>query len=61
MDVRKANAIYKSEKFHNWFDKTKEVILNKIHLMRDQKKNKRETKPLNTQKKNKWTLHFLCS
>lgn len=39
MDIRKANAIYKREKFHNWFDKTKEVILNKIHLMRDQKKN----------------------
>lgn len=61
MDIGKANAIYKREKFHNWFDKTKEVILNKIHLMRDQKKNKWETKPLNIQKKTKWTLHFLCS
>lgn len=28
LNTRKANAIYKSAIFHNWLDKTKEIILN---------------------------------
>ena len=30
--------IYKTATFHNWLDKTNEIILNEIHLMRTKEK-----------------------
>lgn len=43
--------IYKSAKFHNWLDKTKEIILSEIHLMKT--KGKRESKPEGMQRRDK--------
>lgn len=42
LKIRKVNAIYKSAKFHNWLDKTKEITL---HSFNDtKKKTKKKTK-----------------
>lgn len=59
LNIRKANAIYKSAKFHNWLDHDKETMLNKVYLMRP--KRKKESKSQNTQRRNKWILRFFIS